>query len=137
MIEIKQQPGPVQPKRYQCLARSLAPLRPVHDFHLMALNPVLLEARPWGPSVCLLVARLGLKKFSHEAVERGIAGICGHYALMRRRHISRHHRWGQQVGTGFIASRACLYREVNRGVTWLFSNHAEKMQKICQETRLA
>jgi hypothetical protein len=37
------------------------------------------------------------------------------------------------VGTGFADSRRCLYREVNRGVDWIFSNRAADMQAVCRK----
>jgi glycerophosphoryl diester phosphodiesterase len=137
MIELKQPPVSAPPYPLHHLVRCLAALKPVADFHLMAQIPALLEANPWGPSICLPIARLAAGRFSRMALERGYAGLSGHYTLVRRSHLRRHHRRGQQVGTGFIASRACLYRELNRGVGWLFSNHAEAMQKICLERRSA
>jgi glycerophosphoryl diester phosphodiesterase len=133
MIELKQPRAAAPAYPHQRLAQCLAPLKPVHDYHLMALSPELLEANSWGPEVCLLIARLELSKFSRVAIERGYAGFCGHYALVRRRLLTRHKLQGQRVGTGFIASRACLYRELNRGVAWLFSNHAAAMQRLCRE----
>jgi glycerophosphoryl diester phosphodiesterase len=133
MIELKQVPGgPSGRYPYRLLAERLESLRPVQDYHLMALTPELLEGIDWAPQACLPIARLEVNAFSRAAIERGYAGCCGHYALLRRRHLDRHHRWGQRIGTGFIASRACLYREVNRGVAWLFSNHAEALQRICR-----
>jgi glycerophosphoryl diester phosphodiesterase len=47
--------------------------------------------------------------------------------------IQRHHRQGQKLGSGFAASRYCFYREVNRGVDWIFSNHALKLESIRRE----
>ena len=32
--------------------------------------------------------------------------------------------------TGFISSKNCLFRELNRSVDWIFSNDAVKIQKI-------
>jgi glycerophosphoryl diester phosphodiesterase len=131
MIELKQAPGFSGPYPYRSLAKRLEPLCAVRDYHLMALIPELLAGIDWAPQACLPIARLAVNRFSRVAIERGYAGFCGHYALLRHRHLDRHHRRGQQIGTGFIASRACLYREVNRGVAWLFSNHAGALQRIC------
>ena len=133
MIELKQAPGTAGQYPLHRLAEYLSPLRPVHDYHLMALIPALLESVDWNPAACLPIARLGVDAFSQLAMEKGYGGLCGHYALLRRCHLRRHHRRGQRIGTGFIASRASLYRELNRGVAWLFSNHAAEMQKLCEE----
>jgi glycerophosphoryl diester phosphodiesterase len=132
MIELKPPAGPPGPYPYLRLVEGLAPLRAEKDYHLMALEPGLLAGVDWAPQACLPIARLDVKAFSQAAVEKGYAGLSGHYALLRRHYLDRHHRCGQRIGTGFIASRACLYREVNRGVAWLFSNHAEALQRICR-----
>lgn len=131
MIELKPLPSPPHTYPYRCLARILETLRPARDYHLMALTPHLLTGIDWSPGACLPIARLQSRRFSRLALDRGYAGVCGHYALLGNSHLKRHRRCGQRLGTGFIASKACLYREVNRGVTWLFSNHAEEMHRLC------
>ncbi|MDJ0780435.1 MAG: glycerophosphodiester phosphodiesterase family protein [Desulfosarcinaceae bacterium] len=132
MIELKAVPGDPDGYPHRRLASQLDSLRPVQDYHLMALDPVLLAHDAWPPEVCLPIARLKVDAYSRLAERRRYAGLCGHYALVRRRHIVRHRRCGQQIGTGFITSRASLYREMNRGVVWLFTNCAPAMQRICQ-----
>lgn len=131
MIELKPIPRSHDTYPYRRLAEILAMLCPVRDYHLMALVPHLLAGIDWAPGACLPIARLQSRAFSRLALDSGYAGLCGHYALLGNSQLKRHHRYGQRLGTGFIASKACLYREVNRGVTWLFSNHAEEMQRIC------
>ena len=131
MIELKPIPSPPETYPYDRLAEILRSLRSAWDYHLMALAPHLLAGVDWAPGACLPIARLQPLKLSRLALDLGYAGVCGHYALMSNRQIDRHRRFGQRLGTGFIASKACLYREVNRGVTWLFSNHAEAIQNIC------
>lgn len=131
MIELKHETTLRNDYPYRRLAEILNPLYPAMDYHLMALVPQLLVGVDWAPGACLPIARLRTGTFSRLALDRGYAGVCGHYALLGSRILNRHRHRGQQLGTGFIASKACLYREVNRGVTWLFSNHAEKMQRFC------
>ena len=36
----------------------------------------------------------------------------------------------EAVATGFVKSRNCLYREMNRGMAWIFSNDAVAMQRL-------
>jgi glycerophosphoryl diester phosphodiesterase len=131
MIELKPISRSPDTYPYQRLGEILEILCPVRDYHLMALVPHLLAGIDWAPGACLPIARLQSRAFSRLALDRGYAGLCGHYALLGNSHLNHHHRCGQRLGTGFIASKACLYREVNRGVNWLFSNHAEEMQRIC------
>ena len=40
---------------------------------------------------------------------------------------------GQMVGTGYPDSRNCLFRELNRGVKWLFSNNALELAEIWEQ----
>ncbi|MDP4978758.1 MAG: hypothetical protein NWQ21_04810, partial [Desulfobacterales bacterium] len=42
--------------------------------------------------------------------------------------VGKHTALGQNVGTGFIDSVNCLFREVNRHITWIFSNRAATLQ---------
>jgi len=45
--------------------------------------------------------------------------------------IKKHHAEKQEIGTGWIGSKNSLFHELNRGVKWLFSNNATKLQLIC------
>jgi glycerophosphoryl diester phosphodiesterase len=71
-----------------------------------------------------------LKQFSRLALERKMGGVAGHYLLLNNALMARHHARGQRIGTGYPASKNCLYREINRGVEWIFSNDAGKLQQI-------
>ena len=68
---------------------------------------------------------------SRLALQRSLGGLTGHYLLVNRRKIDAHHRAGQKVGTGFVDSANCLFREIHRGVDWVFSNRAAYLQGIC------
>jgi glycerophosphoryl diester phosphodiesterase len=47
--------------------------------------------------------------------------------------LAKHRKNGQPVGTGYPASKNCLYREINRGVEWIFSNNAGELQGIANK----
>ena len=74
--------------------------------------------------------------FSDTALARNLAGACGHYLLFSQDMIERHHRQGQKVGTGFIVSRFGFYRELNRGVDWVFTNNVLELEAIRQQLLL-
>ncbi|MFZ3045882.1 MAG: hypothetical protein WA151_08210, partial [Desulfatirhabdiaceae bacterium] len=57
-------------------------------------------------------------------------GMAGHYMLLQNNTLRKLSRHCLPVGTGFINSKNCLYREVNRGVNWLFSDRATKIRKF-------
>jgi glycerophosphoryl diester phosphodiesterase len=70
------------------------------------------------------VARLNFPALSHLSLREGYGGIAGHYLMVGAPAIQRHHAARQKVGTGYPRSINQLFRELNRGVDWIFSNHA-------------
>ncbi len=132
MIEIKQNSCP-QPERQKAILRGLlASLEPMEDFHILALNPELFTQVDFLPrKAWVAVGTTQLKKISDFALKENIGGIAGHYLLLRDSMLERHHRAGSRVGTGYVGSRKCLYRELNRGVDWIFSNNGVQVQAYC------
>jgi glycerophosphoryl diester phosphodiesterase len=134
MIELKPDELGQEEARTECLREIFAPLQGVTDYHFLALELDLFRLVEFaGYGACLPVAELNIGELSRQALERGMAGVSGQYLLMNSGMIRRHHLQGQKVGTGFAASRFCLYRELNRGVDWVFTNHALKLCKIRQQ----
>jgi hypothetical protein len=43
--------------------------------------------------------------------------------------IRRHHAAGQRTGPGYPRSMPVLFRELNRQVDWIFSNHAGRIMQ--------
>jgi glycerophosphoryl diester phosphodiesterase len=39
----------------------------------------------------------------------------------------------QNLATGYVNSKNCLFRELNRGVEWIFSDNAVALQKIVNQ----
>lgn len=133
MVELKAEPIPEPGRRNRILGELFAGLTPVRDYHLLSLVPEMLDQVSFAPAAaCVAVAGLNLRAFSREALRRGWGGVAGHYALTGSRRVDRHHRAGQAVGTGYIRSANALYREVGRGVDWIFSNHAAELQRLIQ-----
>lgn len=134
MIELKPA-GQTRPARIaQVLQCLLSRLTPVKDYHFLSLQPALFKwLTEWDPAVCLPVAGFNLPYLSRLARRHEWGGVTGHYLLMSERRLRQHQLLGQAVGTGFIASEANLYREINRGVDWIFTNRARHIQNICRE----
>lgn len=132
MMEIKDEPYPAPSIQSRRMKRLLLHLDPGTDFHLMGLYPGsfgyfrFLPARTFLP-----IARVRFDRLSRMAAARRWAGVAGHYLLAGNSLLARHHGLGQGIGTGFADSRRCLFREVARGVDWIFSNRAVDMQAIC------
>jgi len=109
-------------------------LEPGVDFHILALASELFEMVSFLPAQALLpVAEFNVRAFSNKALQSDYAGFCGHYLLISENTIRKHSCCNQKTGTGFARSRFCFYRELNRGVEWIFTNHALKLHSIQQE----
>tara|TARA_R110002049_G_scaffold1716_5_gene13001 strand:- start:872 stop:1657 length:786 start_codon:yes stop_codon:yes gene_type:complete len=131
MLELKAEPWPQPQEQREILRSLLAPLTPVQDYHLLALDPRLFEPLDFLPRECLFpVAETNVGTISAQAIEHGYAGLGGHYLLLTDQLKQRHAAHNQRLGTGFPASKNCLFRELNRGIEWVFSNDAVALQKV-------
>lgn len=136
MVEIKTLAPMPAGRQRDILKDHLQALTPGRDYHLLSLDPNLLQRLRFSPPrACLPIAEMNLRKVDRAARASAWAGMAGHYALIGRRRIEAWHRRGGRVGTGYINSRHCLYREVARGVDWLFSDQALELQKIVIQAR--
>jgi glycerophosphoryl diester phosphodiesterase len=134
MIELKSTACPQPQRRSETLRQLLAPLSPVQDFHILSLEPKMFGITDFVPKQALvLVSMANTRRISATAIDNGYGGVAGHFAFLRDRLLARHHAQGQHVGTGFICSRNCLFRELNRGIEWIVSNHAVELQRICNQ----
>lgn len=133
MIEIKNDGIGLTRTRSEVLKTLLVDLEPMAQYHFLALDSESLEQIDIAPSESLLpVAETNTRKMSHLAFKNNWAGVAGHYALLDNTFRDLHQGKEQKIGTGFIGSKACLYREINRNVDWIFSNNAIAMQSIIE-----
>ena len=115
----------------RALAGFLDPLEPGEDFHFISLNPEMLIPIKFVPSQTLLpIARLNPQEFSDLVIQKNYGGILGQYFVLKDTILRRHQQLGHHTGTGYIGSKNCLFRELNRQVEWLFSNNAVRIQSI-------
>lgn len=134
MMELKPDRSGQVAEKGERLARIFSGLEPGRDFHVLALQPESLEPAGFaGAQACLLVAEVNAGRFSRLVLERGYGGLCGHYLLLGKRLMRSHREAGQRLGTGFAASRFCFYRELDRGVDWIFTNRAAKLAAIRED----
>ncbi len=134
MVELKHDGLGAEDARENRLQEIFTPLSAGDDYHFLALQCDLFNLVKFAGTVaCLPVAELDMGRVSREALLHDFAGACGHYLLLNKGMIKHHHRQGQKVGTGFITSRFSLYRELNRGVDWVFTNHALRLTAIRQQ----
>lgn len=131
MVELKEEPYPDPEHQRRRLEGILSSLTPQRDFHLISLTPKLFDVIGFVPERVLLpIAQVNIGAMSKLAATRGFGGLLGHYVMMTDSVVKKHHQLGQVTGTGFVDSKNCLFRELNRGITWLFSNRAAGMQSI-------
>jgi glycerophosphoryl diester phosphodiesterase len=131
MLEIKADHYPQLQRQKMILQEQLSTLSPGPDYHFLALDPALFSRVDFAPrNVCFPVAQLNTSRLSRAALDTQCGGLNGHFLLLTDKLKKRHELAGQRIGTGFISSKNCLFRELNRGVEWIFSNDAVKIQKI-------
>lgn len=135
MVELKPDGLGQTETRAERLAAIFAALEAGRDYHFLALDAASLGPAEFaGRQACLLVAETDLAAQSRRVLEDGYGGLCGHYLLLDERYVARHRQYGQRLGTGFPASRYCFYRELNRGIDWIFSDRAARLAAL--RTRL-
>ena len=131
MLEIKADPFPREQQQKAILQDLLSPLVPGKDYHFLLLEPALATHVDFvSREFCFLVAELNVAQLSRVSLEQGFGGLTGHFLLLNEHLKRRHAATGQTIGTGFISSRNALFRELNRGIEWIFSNDAVKIKKI-------
>ena len=131
MLEIKAEDWPEPDRQCAVMRELLSQLEPAVDYHFLALDPTLFARVHFAPSNSFFpVAEINVSSLSHTALASGYAGLAGHYLLLNNTLKKRHEAQGQRLGTGFPRSRNCLFRELNRGIEWIFTNDAVKLQGI-------
>lgn len=131
MLEIKEEHYPQPVLQKQILQNHLAALTPGRDYHFLALDPALFERVDFvAREFCFPVSLLNVGRLSKACIDSEFGGLTGHYLVLSDTLKQRHEAVGQRIGTGFISSRNCLFRELNRGIEWIFSNDAVKIQQI-------
>jgi glycerophosphoryl diester phosphodiesterase len=136
MIEIKKNPWPDPQRQNHGLHEHLGSLQAVENYHFMALHPTTLtRLQGFGPQCLVAIANHLPGPYSRWIEGNQWGGLCTHYSMMRRSLIAKHHARGQHIGTAYPTAANCLFREINRGVDWIFSNHAVALQQIIDRFR--
>jgi glycerophosphoryl diester phosphodiesterase len=133
MLELKADCWPDVGGQNESLKETLEVLDHAKDYHLLTLDPALYQHIDFVPSSCFFpVAETNVSAISQFALENNCAGFAGHYLLLSSRAWAPHQENGQTIGTGFPSSENCFRREINRGVKWVFSNDAVKLEQLRQ-----
>jgi glycerophosphoryl diester phosphodiesterase len=134
MIEIKAEHYPDPGVQNRILEDLLSPLVPEADYHLLTLVPHMFDLIECVPRSALLpVAHLNFLQLSKLAIEQNYGGFAGHYLLLTRSRLKKHKAFNQKLATGYVNSKNCLFRELNRGVEWIFSDNSVELQKVVNQ----
>ena len=117
------------------LFTTLASLTPSVDYHLLSLNESIFASCSKLPrEVMLLVAaHNNVSQFCQLSLKRCYAGVLGHYLLLNNNKIKQLRSANQRVGVGLVDSKFGLYRELNRGLHWVFSDNVSLLRSCLQE----
>ncbi|WP_133127634.1 glycerophosphodiester phosphodiesterase [Legionella nagasakiensis] len=117
------------------LLETLKSLTPCKDYHLLSLDEPRLQAFNQFPRDSLLLVPLhnNVEYFCKLSMEKSYGGVLGHYLLLRDSYIKTLKTAKQIAGVGFVDSKYSLYRELNRGLRFLFTNKAAATSAFLQE----
>ena len=130
MIEIKEDYSkhPLAIKHFKTL---LSKLEPIHHYHLLSLHPDFLTPFDFVPNEAKMdVIWLNPEEIFQKNNHLNHAAIAGHFLFFNSRRISQLKAKGRSIGVGFLDSKKLLYRELNRGVDWIFTNHPLRLRKL-------
>ena len=134
LIEIKKEEFPFLEEQKIILKKILSPLEEQSDYHTLTLNPETLPLVDFlKPGTKLLVAELNFKHLLTIVEKENLGGLLGHYLFLGKRTLEKLQIKDQILGTGYVRSKNLFFREVNRGVHWIFSNHAVEVEKMRKE----
>ncbi len=132
MIEIKNELTTDTHAKLNNFSSALSRLTPKVDFHILSLEPQVtfpLLKDVYAPNVFLPTSLMNAKTLHKQTLHLNYAGLLGSYFLVTDKMLKNYLDNNQGIGTGFVRSKMALYREVNRGTTWVFSNHADQLQQ--------
>lgn len=128
MIELKTTPTEEQVEN---LRKDLIVLKPIEEYHFMSLNFQHFKPLSFCPKKAFVsIGRTNIKSIFHESLVEGIGAVTGQYLLVSNKMKVSCQDLDMKVGTGFPDSKNLLYREVNRGVDWIFTNEADKLSQF-------
>ena len=133
MVEAKEEYNFHPEKQDQILKDLFKNLKPKKDYHILSLSTRILDLMNFVENTSkIIVAVFNVKSLSKTSLIKKYAGIGGHYLLLQNILVRRHLKFSQKIGVGFPKSKNSLFREINRGVEWIFCNESEKLCKILQ-----
>lgn len=120
------------------LAELLKDLEPCKNYHLLALDAQTFKDCSQFPlqSLLLVAVHNNVNEFCDLAIKKNYGGVLGSYLLLTNKHIKELKTASQSYGVGFVDSKFSLYRELNRGINWIFTNQAMKVSGYLNELKI-
>ncbi|MBA2710883.1 MAG: glycerophosphodiester phosphodiesterase [Tatlockia sp.] len=121
----------------ETLKEELNSLVPGQDYHLLSLDASLFSSLSSFPTSSMLLIPIhnNVSQFCKLAMEKNYGGILGHYFLMNNLKIKKLQLAQKLVGVGMVDSRSGLYRELNRGMYWVFSDNLSLLTNCLDELK--
>lgn len=121
----------------EALAEALQPLVPCVDYHLLSLDETLFPRLGLFPGASLLLVPVhnNVAKFCNLSLKNHYGGVLAHYFLLRNQQIQALRAENQMVGVGFVDSKYSLYRELNRGLQYFFSNNVAAVSAVLRDLK--
>ena len=131
MLELKEDfCGPEINVKNAALKNTLAPLKPNDDYHLLSLEPQILERVTFAPKTSFMDVIWLNPSYVFELNARHQHGaVAGHPLFFNKNKVLELQSKGKQVGVGFIKSRHSLYREIAKGVDFVFTDNPLALKK--------
>jgi glycerophosphoryl diester phosphodiesterase len=113
------------------LAHTLHGLKAGEDYHLLTLDADIFQNISQFPkhSLLLVASHNNVAAFCDLSMQEQYGGVLGHYLLLTSKLTNQLKAHGQVVGVGFIDSKYSMYRELSKGIHWLFTNNAVAMSR--------
>ncbi|MBA2652041.1 MAG: glycerophosphodiester phosphodiesterase [Tatlockia sp.] len=107
------------------------------DYHLLSLDePLFSTFTIFPPAVMLLVpVHNNVSQFCKLAMQKNYGGVLGHYWLLNNAKIASLNLAEKRIGVGMVDSRRGLYRELNRGLSWVFSDRVEVLSDCLRKLK--
>ncbi|KGP63754.1 glycerophosphodiester phosphodiesterase [Legionella norrlandica] len=118
----------------EILLQPLSNLIPCEDYHLLSLHETYFKKLSCFPkqSLLLVAGPNNVRMFCELSLKENYGGVLGNYLLFNDKVIKRLQAANQHYGVGFVDSKNSLYRELNRGIQWIFTNEAVRInQHLC------
>jgi glycerophosphoryl diester phosphodiesterase len=123
-IELKE---PTTPEQTLILKDFLSDLKPTQDFHIMSLEPNIFSSFNYPKNTFVTIGLFNIKNIFNTTTRENYGGITGQYLLLNEKIKSKCKELNIMTGTGFPQCKNNFYREVSRGIDWIFTNDALKL----------